>query len=172
MLHVFDTESVLSRNGVSLRLLSREDAVCIADLLNRDDVLRAALASGTWELVTGEAFYENTTEWCARTNSLSFAIMYDGVSVGMISLSHIDDMNHSARVGYWVASECWGQGVATRAFACLISLAREHDIRILISHIDSENTASRKIWKRYDAKEIGLKDDQIRYELRLTDIDG
>ena len=64
---------------------------------------------------------------------LNRAIIVDGVPVGSISLTICEDIySKTAELGYWVAEEYWGRGIATNAIkeVCRISFEYYNITRI------------------------------------------
>jgi RimJ/RimL family protein N-acetyltransferase len=70
------------------------------------------------------------------------AILADGVLVGHVSCFRMDGQD---AVGYWVAKEHWGRGIATRALALLL---RQVAVRPLYARVASHNVASIRVLER------------------------
>ena len=155
-------------NGLVLRVINLRDAGALAEILSSDAILTHALSSRSPEPMTGEEMLEHMREWCRQTCSISFAIRDEfGETIGMISLSHVNEERRAARVGYWLASSAWGKGIATRAFGCVAALARELGVRSLSASIEADNTASRRIWLRHGATEREIEGDRFEATLVL-----
>ncbi len=69
-------------------------------------------------------------------------IIADGVLVGSIN---VFPQEGTDSIGYWIAREFWGRGIATRAIALLIG---EVATRPLYARVSSHNTASRRALER------------------------
>lgn len=126
---------------------------CARDLvtvLNSDDRLAAALGGARRPLTVGE-FIGTNAAWAEKHRACIYAIAVDGVAVGTISLSRIDEGEASAEVGYWLASEHWGRGHGTEAFRHLAEIARAKGIRRLSARMLKDNPASMAIWRRLGA---------------------
>ena len=87
-----------------------------------------------------------------RRNFLGFE---DGLLVGSFSLLEIDLDARYAEVGYWVAKEARGRGVATRAVADLRTIALELGITRLELIAHKDNAGSRAVARRSGFHETG-----------------
>jgi RimJ/RimL family protein N-acetyltransferase len=76
----------------------------------------------------------------------------DGQIVGSCGLNHIDELNRSANLGYWVRSDQAGQGYATEATKLLHHYGHDvgglHRIEIVMS---VRNEASRRVAEKAGA---------------------
>lgn len=70
------------------------------------------------------------------------AILLDGVLVGQISCFKLEGREH---VGYWIARDHWGKGIATRALALLLE---EVAVRPLHACAARSNVASIRVLER------------------------
>jgi RimJ/RimL family protein N-acetyltransferase len=87
------------------------------------------------------------------------AILADEVLVGCIS-SFVADGQCS--VGYWIAKEHWGRGIATRALALLL---QQVTTRPLYARVASQNTGSIRVLTRngFTIKSYRMAPDDDRY---------
>ncbi len=69
-------------------------------------------------------------------------IIADGALVGSIN---IFPQEGTESIGYWIAREYWGRGIATRAIALLIG---EVGTRPLFARVEAHNVASRRALER------------------------
>lgn len=72
-------------------------------------------------------------------------IIADGVLAGSINIFRPDDEPEANFIGYWLAREHWGRGIATRAIALMLA---ESPIRPLFARVISHNAASLKALTR------------------------
>lgn len=99
--------------------------------------------------------------------ALPFAIHYDGVLVGQLTVSSvIRGSLESASVGYWVDQRIAGRGVMPSALA----LSVDHclgpvGLHRIEANVRPENTASRRVVEKLGFREEGLR-------RRLLHIDG
>lgn len=139
---------------VRIRTPSTRDAEALAALLCRDSVLRQSLGIPEADRPTAASFLDKIDRWCEQTNSVTMAVLdADSRAIGTISLSNVNEEDRTGGIGYWLASDCWGQGYASQAFALTMWLARTLDIHRVFAHVARDNTASRRIWRRYQAVE-------------------
>lgn len=64
-----------------------------------------------------EAFDDHWRKVLASTSSISRTIVADGEVVGNISCFPMEGLDS---IGYWIAREHWGKGIASRAVALLL----------------------------------------------------
>ncbi len=72
-------------------------------------------------------------------------IIAEGVLAGSINIFRPDDEPRTDFIGYWLAREQWGRGIATRAIALMLE---ESPIRPLLARVISHNVASLKALTR------------------------
>lgn len=91
----------------------------------------------------GEAeFYAHWTKILAERVVIAKTILADGALVGSISCFKRDGTDF---VGYWLAKEHWGKGIASRALALLLE---EVSVRPLHARVAKENGASLRVLER------------------------
>jgi ribosomal-protein-alanine N-acetyltransferase len=158
----------LAALDVSVRTPSLRDAEAIAHLLCKDDVLRQSLGVGLGDNPNARSFLDKISRWCEQTNSITMVIVdADGLAVGTISLSNVNEGECSGGIGYWLASDHWGRGYVSRAFALTLWLARTHGIKRIFARVGRENTPSLRIWQRYAAAEIPTSCDMLECMIDL-----
>ncbi len=94
----------------------------------------------------------------ADENSIIRVIDVDGVVAG-----HVLSWPSEGRryVGYWVAREFWGRGLATAALAEYLDEVRERPLHALVS---TENTGSIRVLEKNGFVEVGPADDKLADE--------
>ena len=75
---------------------------------------------------------------------------------GMISLSHNDEANKSARIGYWMGREVRRRGICSQAFDQVIEKARGLRLTSVSSTISKTNHASISIWEKRNAARMEI----------------
>lgn len=75
-----------------------------------------------------------------------FAVMFDECLVGSIGIvSKTDIYRKNFEIGYFLAEEYWGKGIATKAIKCATSYAfKDFDVVRVYAEPFSDNTGSRK----------------------------
>ena len=144
---------------ISINPFTLESAEDMVRLLGTDEIVRKELGIDKSEFSAAEEF-EFVQEWCKKKNSESFEIRCDNEFAGLISLSHIDLVNKSARVGYLVGSRFRNKGIASKAFEALLKIAKSKGIFEVQSDIDKDNEYSLRIWDKYDPV-IEEKDEKL-----------
>jgi len=151
------------------RLLTVDDAPVLSELLRRS---RAFLAP--WQPLRPDSFYtlEGQQESVAQAllqhevgNSLPLVIIdHRAQVVGMITLqSIIRGAFQSCSVGYWLAENAQGQGLATQALREAVHLAF-HDLRLHRVQAETlvHNLRSQRVLDRLDFARYGLAPAYLR----------
>ncbi|MEX0871761.1 MAG: GNAT family N-acetyltransferase [Aquisalimonadaceae bacterium] len=145
--------------GLALRLLQTDNAEELFALVDRNrDHLREWLS---WlDLINSVSdsrrFIERALQHYADRRALHAGIHRQDALAGVIAFNHIDRNRGQARIGYWLAAACQGQGLATRACRAMT----EHAIagmgmgRVEIACAES-NGKSRSIPERLGYRETG-----------------
>ncbi|MCW2966976.1 MAG: N-acetyltransferase [Solirubrobacteraceae bacterium] len=120
-----------------------------------DDVEACVRGTNDPEVVRWTRVPENNTAAMAREHlfaedehemRLAVADAATDELLGAVSLLRVDAENRRAELGYWVAAEHRGRGVAVRAVALMAAWAfAERGLARLELHIDLENAASRRV---------------------------
>ena len=122
--------------------------------LNYDEGLTEALGSNNSVKISKQNFMETNKKWAAARCADLFAIVLEEKAIGMISLSHQDIVNHTARIGYWLGSKYWNKGYASKAFQLILDLAKRKGLQYVCSTVKEVDVASRKIWAGYGAQRV------------------
>lgn len=101
------------------------------------------------------AFYGRWEEIFKDPRVIARMLLEHGQVVGSISCFVVDGADH---IGYWIAREHWGRGLATRAVALML---REVERRPLHATAASDNAASVRVLQRAGfrcvAREMGVE---------------
>lgn len=84
----------------------------------------------------------------SRTGVTSRVVLADGVAVGSINV--FPDEGHTA-IGYWLAREHWGRGIASAALSLMLV---EHPGRPLRATTSAQNHASMKVLRKSGFVEV------------------
>lgn len=87
-------------------------------------------------------FHEHWRKVLADDGVLPRAILADGEVVGAISRFRVDGEDF---VGYWIAREHWGRGIASRALALLLEAVPARPLR---AQVAAHNPASLRVLDR------------------------
>ena len=69
------------------------------------------------------AFIRRSLAQLAARDGLACAILFRGAIAGVVGLHHIDWPNRRTSLGYWVAADRQGHGLATKAAAAVVDYA-------------------------------------------------
>ena len=154
---------------VSIRELTLEDGAALAAMLNDDVVLRSDLNIGTTAKETADSVVRHVEKWCRSSCAVSYAILADGVTVGLISLAHIDAGTGTGTggIGYWVGSSYRRRRYCTQAFEFVLEQARLRGLHTVATSIVNDNTASQRIWEKAGGIGTPASPERTRYQLRI-----
>lgn len=99
-----------------------------------------------------EAFDAHWAKILADPTLVARTIVADGQVAGNAVIFGRDG---EREVGYWIARELWGKGIATRALAALLD---EFDERPLHARAALHNVGSQKVLERCGFREIGREE--------------
>jgi [ribosomal protein S5]-alanine N-acetyltransferase len=101
---------------------------------------------------------EGQRAWLESGGGVRLAILDQDAIAGVISLSHImRGPLQSASVGYWVARDRNGRGLASRALAAMVDYAfTELDLHRLEATTAVDNVASQRVLARTGFTQIGV----------------
>ena len=139
--------------------LSEKETLDLVEILNNDIKLQKSLERDP-EKISSDQFISHNEEWRKKNNAKMFGIILDDAAIGMISLSHINNQDKKAKIGYWITSKYWSQGHASDAFKQTLNIAKETGIKFISCSIPKDNKASKKIWEKFGAS-FEEKDDKI-----------
>jgi RimJ/RimL family protein N-acetyltransferase len=91
---------------------------------------------------TAEAFFARWDEVFRDDRVVPRAILADGALAGAISCFQRDGQDY---IGYWIAREQWGRGIATRALELLLE---EVPRRPLLARVATHNIGSLRVLER------------------------
>ncbi len=118
--------SAILQPGVELRLVEERHAPALFTAIDRErEHLRQWLS---WVDATRTeddilAFIRRSMEQFASNKGFSAAVWADGCVAGVVGMHHIDWIARKAEMGYWLAREFQGRGVATAAARALTAHA-------------------------------------------------
>ncbi|WP_017603616.1 GNAT family N-acetyltransferase [Nocardiopsis alkaliphila] len=157
------------------RLVTVDDAEELAETLARN---RGFLAP--WEPLRDDAYFTIPTQRALLENALAehevgrtlpLAIVEEGRLVGRINLSGIRRGGlQSGAVGYWVAADSNGRGLATEAVAEVVELAfGPWNLHRVQAETLPENIASQRVLERNGFTRYGTVPEYLRIAGRWRD---
>lgn len=141
-----------------LALLEDGDAAELYAVIERDrEDLARWLPWPPFATLDGtRGFIYDSQERFARGDGFDLGLWHEGRLVGGLGLHHVDALDGTTSVGYWLASEARGSGLMTRAVARLIDHCfgemRLHRVEIRVA---PENDDSLRLAKRLGAVDEG-----------------
>jgi RimJ/RimL family protein N-acetyltransferase len=141
----------LSDGVVTLRPRRLEDADAVTAACQDPEIPR-------WTLVPSPYTREHAVEWLSQSDDRTasfFAVDADDRLLGSFSVMEIDRERGYGEIGYWVAAEARGRGVATRAVTLLRDWAASAGLRELEIMPEPANAASCRVAERAGFTDTG-----------------
>ncbi len=133
--------------GPEVRLRPVEDADLPIFLAHQDDPVAAAMAA--FPTRAPDAFYEHWATIRADPTNITRTIVAGDEVVGDI-VSWLDHGNRE--VGYWIARDHWGKGLATAALRLLLEEIKD---RPVTAHIVPANLGSQRVAEKCGFVRVG-----------------
>ena len=134
---------------VKLHNLQVSDAQLFADLANDSRISQNSSDRfpHPYTLSDAETFIKR---FSLRNPCSVFGIQYGTDLVGGIGLHFRDDIyRKTAELGYWVAPEYWGKGIAGEAIRLILDLGfSKFDLQVVVAHVFGRNLVSQHVLKK------------------------
>ena len=134
---------------VKLHNLQVSDAQLFADLANDSRISQNSSDRfpHPYTLSDAETFIKR---FSLRNPCSVFGIKYGTDLVGGIGLHFRDDIyRKTAELGYWVAPEYWGKGIAGEAIRLILDLGfSKFDLQVVVAHVFGRNLVSQHVLKK------------------------
>lgn len=158
---------LLNTNEITIKKYIKTHAKELSVILSFDLLLHSRLnPNEPLREISADSFHESTMEWELSRNAKCYTIISDEKPVGLISLTSIDHVKNTAKIGYWLKSDMWGKGIMTKAFSEIIQVAKELDIKKVSASIEVNNVASIKLWDKFTPKKV-FEDSMIKVMLEI-----
>jgi ribosomal-protein-alanine N-acetyltransferase len=128
---------------VKLRKLSLMDLFGLIRALSDEEV------SKRLSYKEKSTFFKALNEILRRKDNFKFSIIVNEKFAGGIMLENFDNKDNSCNVGYFVAKEYWGKGIATLAVKKILKFAfNKLKVKKVKADNDLDNPASGKVLKK------------------------
>lgn len=150
----------LGDDTIRLRPPESGDAAAITAAVQDPDIPRFTMVPSPYTVADAVAFIERSTDLWRSGQAAPFVIA-DGATAGLLGSVGLHDLGLDAgpaNVGYWVAAEARGRGVATRALRLVARWALE-DLALprLDVHVFVENQRSQRVAARAGFTREGVR---------------
>jgi RimJ/RimL family protein N-acetyltransferase len=142
---------VIEVGGLTLRAPRAEDVAWIFDACQDIEIQRYTRVPSPYRAGDAVAFLEMAGAARADGSAFHFVITLTetGELMGAVAVSAIDRNNRTAELGFWLAMEGRGRGIATQAVAGVVKWAAKTLGLVLMSALVAEgNTPSEKVMQR------------------------
>lgn len=157
-----------------LRELSALDAPAIAAGAGDRRVSRFLVGvPSPYSLALARRWIAARVDWWTLGRGVTYAIArreLEGALLGTISLRHYP-RDRRAELGYWLASDAWGRGIATEAARALIEHGfRAFSLARVYAQVMAGNDASVRVLEKLGMVREGVKRQHVRKDRRLHDV--
>lgn len=157
MLHHLDRLPTLAGARVRLRWLTAEDAPDLFTVFSNPTVMRYWSRPPMTAVAEAEALVAEIHACFARHRLYQWGIEHADRVVGHVTLSSLDAQNQTAEIGFALAEDRWGRGLATEAVRLALTLAFDTlHLRRVEADVDPRNHASLKLLQRVGFVREGL----------------
>lgn len=132
---------------MKLVTINQENAAVLADILSSDETLNRHLSDQS-ELpqITPDEYYWTTRKWEKQNDGRVYAIIEQKMVLGVLSFLPLSET--TAVVGYWIRSDQWNLGFATRALRLFKKVAAGKGFQYITANIPRDNPAALAIWQK------------------------
>ena len=141
---------------IALRKMKKEDQDLLVQFLNDESVIKYLSSR------IPQPYTENDAAWWVDTGSkedgIVRAIEFEGKFCGVIGASlQPREHSHSAEIGYWIAHQYWGKGIATKSLLKLTDYVfSQTEIIRLYAPVFSPNIGSMRVLEKSGYKLEGV----------------
>jgi RimJ/RimL family protein N-acetyltransferase len=141
----------LSDGVVRLRLMAEADLPAIVAACQDPEIPRWTRVPEPYGESEARGWFEQETAQRARGEQLGLLIVDPGNGrlLGSVGIVHVDRQEGRCELGYWMARDSRGRGLATRAVRLLSGWTFENlSVDRIEIHAEPENAASRRVAER------------------------
>jgi RimJ/RimL family protein N-acetyltransferase len=141
----------LSDGVVRLRLMAEADLPAIVAACQDPEIPRWTRVPEPYGDSEAQCWFEQEAEQRARGEQLGLLIVDPGNGrlEGSVGIVHVDQQEGRCELGYWMARDSRGRGLATRAVRLLSGWTFENlSVDRIEIHAEPENAASRRVAER------------------------
>jgi [ribosomal protein S5]-alanine N-acetyltransferase len=138
----------VSDGVVRLRLMAEEDVPAIAEICRDPEIARWTRVPEAYGEADARAWLSQESQGRARGELLGLVIVGagDGQLLGSVGLVHADWEEGRCELGYWIARDSRGRGIATRAVRLFSRWAFDNlPVDRIEIHAEPENAPSRRV---------------------------
>ncbi len=136
---------------ISLRTLTLRDSKELADKINDKDIARwTSNIPHPYSEKDALKYIKECQKKRQRGEAYQFCIISeDNQLVGGIGIFSIDKKNKNAEIGYWIAKDYWGKGIATEAVSLMLDFGfSELNLHRVYARVLGENIGSQKVLEK------------------------
>lgn len=164
----------LSTERLVLRELRLDDAPAVAAGAGDPRVARYLIQVPTpYPISLARRWVIARTEWWSLGRGVTLAVAWRArpdVLLGTVSLRRYA-RDRRAELGYWLAAEAWGQGIATESTRTLIDFGfRELVLARIYAQVLAGNGPSMRVLEKLGMVNEGVKRQHVRKARRLHDV--
>jgi RimJ/RimL family protein N-acetyltransferase len=107
----------------------------------------------------------------ADDGNVNFVVAVDSEPVGSLGVHGVDDVNGSAELGIFLATQYWGNGYGTEAGRLATDYAfRQHRRHRVVARVFEGNDASARVWEKLGFELEGTHRDEVFIDGQYRDV--
>jgi RimJ/RimL family protein N-acetyltransferase len=142
-------DPVIETERLLLRRMRMDDADALHAIFRDPEAMLYWSSLPHASLAQTQEFMARTIESCEAGEADDFAVIYEGRVVGKAGVWQADE------IGFIVARDLWGKGIAGEAVAAVIARAFAQGRARLRADVDPHNARSLKLLKKLGFRETG-----------------
>lgn len=140
---------------LTFRAWQDDDSECFHAINSDPQVMRYVAHGQVWPISRTQQFIESASAMLKRSGFCQWALIHRNSSC-LIGFCGLVDTGDVPEIGWRLARDYWGQGLATEAATAVLNYAKEElGIRRVMATVQSENTASIRVIEK-----LGMSRDQ------------
>jgi len=152
---------------IYIRPLHQEDYDKIAKLINSDLTLQKEFGFQPESIPTGSQLEKDFQAWCKSHSARMFVVYKSALFMGLFTVSRLDSVSKSARLGYWIGSQFRHKGYGALIFKMMLTQLASMGITELRASVNPANIPSRKLWEKNGALRVESETENLEYQLKL-----
>ncbi|MBT5021392.1 GNAT family N-acetyltransferase [Candidatus Woesearchaeota archaeon] len=153
----------LKLGKVEIRKSRMSDATAISKILDDDRVVNNLTdIPSPYTLRCAKKDIENSLKYWKQKKGYAFTIIYDSVVVGQVFLEDPARGMKAYSIGYYIAYDYWGRGIATNAAKLAVKYGfNSLGLKKIWGDNDSDMSASGRVMEKAGFKQEGLMKKQV-----------
>jgi len=153
---------------LEIQKLSNNDYGELSALIASDTILQEDFGIIDSTVPDREKVMLDFNSWCESHSGIMHSLKLNNNFVGLITLSKIDSISRSARLGLWLGSQYRAKGYGSQAIKLISELALQMDLIRLSGSVEKSNAASSRLWEKSGGRIVEYGKNNLEYQIDLV----